>query len=147
MSKVRLVVGAGLVALVASFEGLRQQPYLDEAAVPTVCYGYTAKVEPRWYSRAECDILLLAELEIAAEAVRRHVRVPIEQPTFDALVSFVYNFGETKFRKSTLLRKLNSGDTVGACNEFLRWNKIGTTPSRGLTTRRRAERDLCLQGT
>ncbi len=150
MSKARIVagVGAAALALIAGFEGLRQQPYLDAVQVPTVCYGHTGSdIRPRWYSAEECRSLLRQDADKAALAVRRLVRVPIAQPTFDALVSFTFNVGEGNLAKSSLLRKLNAGDIVGACNELPRWDKAGGRVLPGLTARRKAEQALCLQGT
>jgi lysozyme len=40
-----------------------------------------------------------------------------------ALVSFVFNIGETALRTSTLLRLLNAGDYASVPNQLLRWNK------------------------
>ena len=48
--------------------------------------------------------------------------------------------------KSTLLKKLNNGDRVGACNQLLRWDKAGGKKLRGLTLRRQSENKLCLEG-
>lgn len=149
MARARVAIaatGVALAAFVGGYEGLRQVPYLDAVQVPTVCFGHTSEVEPRWYSIEECHALLRADLFVAAKAVDRHVRIDIPQPTFDALVSFTFNVGEGNLRKSTLLRKLNSGDIRGACNELTRWVYAGGVKLRGLVTRRAAERDLCLKG-
>jgi lysozyme len=70
----------------------------------------------------------------------------LAQPTYDAIVSFTFNVGEGNLRRSTLLRKLNAGDIVGACNELPRWNKAGGRVLPGLVKRRAEERALCLEG-
>ncbi len=152
-ARIAMAAGAAVVALVAGFEGLRHTPYLDTGAVPTVCYGMTHGVEQRWYSKQECDALLYSELAVAAQAVNRNLARPIPQPTFDAVVSFTYNVGEGSLRRSTLLRKLNSGDILGACKQLLRWVYVGpkdcrdpANNCRGIVTRRQAEHDLCMQG-
>ncbi len=43
------------------------------------------------------------------------------QNQFDALVSFTFNNGENAFASSTLRRKFNSKDYLGAASEFSRW--------------------------
>ena len=63
-----------------------------------------------------------------------------------ALVSFTYNIGGQAFCSSTLVRKLNAGDTVGACNELSRWTRAKGIELPGLVKRRAAERAMCLQG-
>lgn len=69
--------------------------------------------------------LLHSDSQIAADAVRAYVSVPLTQNQFDALVSFVYNIGVGAFKKSTLLSRLNSGDYAGAASAFDMWH----TPS------------------
>lgn len=145
-ARLALAAAAGALTLIAGYEGLRQSPYLDSVGVPTVCYGHTGTVQNRWYPISECEQLLTQDVSKAAAAVNRLVVVPIQQPTFDALVSFTYNVGEGNLSRSTLLRKLNSGDTRGACDELSKWVYAGKQKLRGLERRREAERALCLQG-
>lgn len=45
----------------------------------------------------------------------------MKQNQFDALVSFTFNNGENAFVSSTLRRKFNSKDYLGAASEFSRW--------------------------
>jgi lysozyme len=63
---------------------------------------------------------------------------------FDAYVSLTYNIGEGAFCRSTLAKKLNSGDYQGACAEILKWNKFNGKPLNGLTKRRQQEYEKCL---
>lgn len=74
------------------------------------------------------------------------VRVPLSTKEQAAYLSFTYNLGVKAFTNSTLLKKLNSGDRVGACNELLRWNKANGKALNGLTKRRQEENKLCLEG-
>ena len=62
------------------------------------------------------------------------------------MIDFIYNAGEGNFANSTMLKKLNSGDVAGACNELKRWVYSGGQKLAGLVARREAERDLCLRG-
>lgn len=154
MQKLRLaaVAGAAALAMVAGFEGLRHTPYLDTGNVPTVCYGYTHRVEPRWYSQAECDALLMQELNTAGAAVHRTVG-PLPQPVFDAATSFTYNVGSGNFAKSTFARHLRAGNYAAACAQLPRWVYVAGKDCRvrenncyGIVTRRQAEYALCMQG-
>ncbi|EKN6093795.1 TPA: glycoside hydrolase family protein, partial [Yersinia enterocolitica] len=45
---------------------------------------------------------------------------------------------------STLLKKLNNNDLIGACNELQRWVYAGGKRWKGLVSRREIERELCL---
>jgi lysozyme len=98
-------------------------------------------------TEVEAERLLRSDLQWSREAVNGYVEVPLSQEQYDALVSFVFNVGGSAFRRSTLLRKLNAYDYVGAADEFPRWNKQKGKVLRGLTNRRMYERAKFLSGT
>lgn len=129
--------------IVKEFEGLRLEAYKCPAGVWTIGYGHTRGVIPGdVITEAEAEALLAEDLEDSEDAVRAFVNVELNQNQFDALVSFVYNLGSGNFNSSTLLRKLNNGDYLGAANEFNRWNKAGGVVLSGLVRRRNAEANL-----
>lgn len=141
------------VALIKEFEGCRLTAYPDPktgGAPWSIGYGWTHPVDGKpvkqglTIDRATADRLLKAGLVSYEQDVSRLVRVKLTQGQFDALVSFVYNLGAMRFSTSTLLRKLNAGDYVGAADEFLRWVSPGTKVEAGLRRRRQAERALFL---
>lgn len=135
------------IALVTFFEGWVPKPYLDPVGIPTVCVGHTGGVRvDHMYSKAECDALLKADLGIAFAAVDRCTRVPLPEATRAALASFAFNAGGGAYCSSTLARRLNGGEGVGACDELLKWTKAGGRVVAGLVTRRQAERALCIAG-
>gem|GEM_PF-2131428 len=57
------------------------------------------------------------------DVIRKAVNVSLTQEQFDALTSFSYNIGGAAFRKSTVLRMLNSGDYAGAAEHMMDWKK------------------------
>jgi lysozyme len=144
------------VAMICEHEGFMPRAYDDFApkkvlkpgdkvrGTLTIGYGSTG---PHVYigkeiTEAEGKELLKVDLQTAESAVTKAVKVPLKQNEFDALVSFVFNVGGGAFRSSTLLKKLNAGDRIGAANEFERWNKSKGIELAGLTRRRLAERNL-----
>lgn len=134
-------------AVVTLFEGDEPEAYVDPVGVVTVCYGHTATAQlGQTHTDDKCDELLKADLGIALAAVDRHadVDLPIERRA--ALASFVFNVGESAFKRSTLLRKLNAGDPAGACAELSRWVYAGGRKLEGLVRRRQVERELCEVG-
>lgn len=137
------------IASIKRWEGLRLEAYMPTPNdVPTIGYGHTHTAKMGMViTEAEAERLLRVDLKWAREAVNNYVTVPLTQPQYDALVSFVFNVGATAFRKSTMLRKLNASDFVGAANEFPRWNKQKGKVLRGLTNRRLYEKAKFLSGT
>jgi lysozyme len=139
------------LAIIREFEGLRLHAYPDPASGGepyTLGYGHTLDVDPGDNcTLEEAEQWLLDDCADAEVAVLRHVRVPLSQGQLDALISFVFNLGAGNFAKSTLLRKLNAGDYVGAWQEFPRWNKAAGKVMPGLSRRRAAEAKLFAQST
>tara|TARA_A200000113_G_scaffold182363_1_gene168498 strand:+ start:2482 stop:2958 length:477 start_codon:yes stop_codon:yes gene_type:complete len=153
MFKARYISLVGLSALaiatpiVADFEGLETKAYLDAVQVPTICYGSTQGVYiGQEKTKEQCEALLQKELGYFMAQVDKAVKIEMPKTRLAALSSFAYNVGMGNFKRSTLLRKLNSGDVVGACNELPRWVYAKGKKLRGLERRREAERELCLMG-
>ena len=134
-------------AVVSTFEGLRTDAYLDPIGIPTICYGHTATAKiDESRTPSQCKEQLSKDLLVAIEDVESRVKVPLTVERRAALVSFVYNVGGTKFGSSTLLKKLNAGDTFGACAELSKWVYAGGVKLNGLVNRRAEERALCEVG-
>ena len=135
------------IAITEGFEALRLNSYPDSGGVWTIGYGHTGKdVKPGMsVSLAQAIALLTADVSSAEAAVCRGVLVDITQHEFDALVDFAFNDGCVAFLHSTLLRKLNAGDFVGAADELLRWINVDGRKSAGLLRRRTAERALFMR--
>lgn len=137
--------------LVKLFEGIKLKPYLDSGGVPTIGIGSTEYEDGRKVTLKDNAItneraeqLLTHFLTKFCKTVEEGVIVDITDNQFSALVVFCYNVGSSAFLKSTLLKKLNKYDVEGASNEFLRWDKDNGVVVKGLTRRRKAERDLFL---
>ena len=141
------------IDLIKSFEGFSSSMYYCPAGKPTVGYGHVILPGEKELScskitNEQAEALLRADLLPRENAVNRLVKVSISQEKFDALVSFVYNIGEANLEKSTLLKKINANDFIGAGEEFVRWNK-STVGGKlielpGLTKRRLVEKSLFL---
>jgi lysozyme len=131
------VGAAGIVA----HEGMRKVAYVDPVGVVTVCAGHTKTAKlGQTKTDAECAALLQADAQYAGVAVKRLVKVPVTQRQYDALVSFVFNVGESNFATSSLLKKINASDCWGAGREFIRWTYAGGKQLAGLVKRRDDER-------
>lgn len=127
-------------------EGLRLVAYLDSVGVWTIGYGDTGPdvVKGLTITKEEAEKRLRKRLVEFEGYVNTCVKVPLKQHQFDALVSLVYNIGPANFKTSTLLKKLNAGDYIGAADQFLVWNKGRVDGKlvviKGLANRRAKER-------
>lgn len=100
----------------------------------------------RW-TRAQAEANLnYAIANYFLPTLQSSVSVQLTQNMVDALLSLMYNIGQSNFSRSTLVQKLNNSDWCGAADQFLVWNKTngGTVTDAGLTTRRKLERTLFL---
>lgn len=117
---------AGLKNLITE-EGFKNDAYPDPAhgwAVPTIGIGHTGPEVHRGLHWSDERVMEAAKNDVswAEDAVNQAVTVPLTQDQFDALVEFTFNIGATGFKNSTLVKKLNAGNVVGAADEFLKWN-------------------------
>lgn len=92
--------------------------------------------------------LLRRDVGDAENAVRRHVKVPLNQNQYDALVSLAYNTGAGTFAKSDVVKSLQGADYASAAKQFGSLNhaydkKLGRyVVSNGLIDRRGREATL-----
>lgn len=143
--------GENAEKLIEQFEGCELEAYQDQAGVWTIGYGHTKGVTPGAKITGEtAGLLLLEDLDVAADAINDSVKVPLSQNQFDALCSFVFNLGSGSFRASTLLKLINNCQFDQAAEEFPKWDKVrihgALTPSAGLLRRRTAEQTLFVAG-
>ena len=135
------------ILVIKKFEGIRHRPYLCPAGILTIGWGSTRNVAPGMeITNEEAQAMLEAEAKDVEADLRACVKVPLKENQWAALISFTYNIGITRFRCSTLLKKLNGKDRKGAVAEFTRWVHVVKKRLPGLVKSREAERDLFLGG-
>lgn len=136
---------AGLVGILSS-EGYSDRAIIPVPGdVPTIGFGTTEGVKPGdTITPPQAVARALRDVTKYEGAIKRCVTVPLHQREYDAYASLAYNIGSGAFCASTLVRRLNAGDYLGACDEILRWDRFKGQPLRGLTIRRQAERRTCL---
>lgn len=133
-------------------EGALHKAYLCPAGVWTCGWGSTSGVtkDTRWTDE-QANARLLQDLLAFQAEIRRNVTVKLNQNQYDSILSFTFNLGAANLKKSTLLRLLNSGDYLGAAQQFPRWDMVRIndvlTPSEGLRRRRLAEQAMFLNAT
>ncbi len=137
---------------IADHEGMILYLYNDPANHATIGIGHLVHYGPINGSEPEefkVGITKQRAMEIlrgdviqAEQTVNKLVKVPLNQNQFDALVSFVFNIGETQFASSTLLAKLNNQDYNAVPTELNRWVYADGKKLPGLINRRRDEGNL-----
>ena len=144
-------IGAGAVALVLPvvmlYEGTVLRTYKDPVSILTACTGHTGP-ELRMgqtFTKEQCETMLYGDLLKHADALNC-IKIPLADNQKAAFLSFAFNVGNGAFCKSTLARKANAGDLMGACAELSRWVIAGGRELPGLVKRRAAERQLCEKG-
>ncbi len=136
--------------LIKGREDLRLDAYQGPSGKWTIGWGHTKSAKPgQSISRRDALRLLKEDVKYIEGHVRRMLKVSVNQNEFDALVSFAFNIGITRFRRSSVLRELNAGNRTKAADAFLLWTKIRIngelTESDYLKRHRVLERDLFLQ--
>jgi len=140
-----VLVPEQLVALVKRAEGFSPVPYLCPAGFWTIGYGELCQkdtppqTEPEAAQRLK-DILLPSYVAhalklspvLAEEPERRLV----------AIADFVYNLGPTRYKASTLRRRVSERDWEGAAIELAKWVWGGGKKLPGLVKRRAIEAEL-----
>lgn len=137
---------AGLVSLLQS-EGYTSRAVIPiKGDVPTIGFGTTDGVKMGDTITPQAAVSrALSDVSKFEGAIKRCVKVPLNQGEYDAYLSLSYNIGSGAFCGSTLVRKLNAGDYAGACEQVLVWDKAGGRRVQGLTARRNREYAQCLK--
>lgn len=140
-----LAVAFALLSGQNGLEGREYIPYQDVVGVWTVCDGHTGPdiIKGKRYTDRECDALTKADLKRIASQIDPNIKVKLPETVHAAIYTFAYNVGAGAFNKSTMLRKINAGDTIGACNELQRWVYAGGKKWKGLINRREVETTVC----
>ena len=141
---------------VARFEGCILRLYNDPTNNATIGIGHLVHMGPingtepgefrNGITRERALELLGQDASAAADAVRRLIKVPLEQHQVDALVSFTFNCGESSLQASTLRKRLNTGEYSAVPHELGRWVFSEGKKLPGLVRRRRAEGMLFSEG-
>jgi len=136
--------------VIREFEGFRENAYLDTGGVWTIGFGTIKYPNGNKVKKGDACTRTQAEMWLQNDTawvdtcLDQTIKVTVNQNQFDALASFVYNVGETAFKKSTMLKVLNAGNYAGAASQFDRWVYDNGKAINGLVNRRQKEKALFL---
>lgn len=142
-----LMLSAASLTGIAIHEGYRDRAYIPVAGdKPTLGFGDAQGVK---LGDKTDPIRALIRLNQQADTFQQEMKkcvgdVPLHQYEWDAYVSLTFNIGSGAFCKSTLVKKLQQQDYVGACTQILRWDRFNGAPLAGLTKRRQEEYTKCI---
>jgi lysozyme len=135
-----------LYDLIRRFEGLRLKPYADAVGVPTVGYGHTGPevtLQSPPVTPAVAEALMREDAEKARlAALKLSPALAANDDRLSAAADFIFNLGTSRYRASTLRRKINAGEWLDAKDEIQRWVYAGGRKLPGLIVRRAAEAAL-----
>jgi lysozyme len=139
-----MAIAQSTLAFITKEEGSKNKAYKDSKGLWTIGVGHLIKSDEMHLINAtltdeQVEELLRSDLKWCSEAVESSVKVPLQQNQYDALYSLCFNIGETNFRKSTVVKRLNAEDYQGAADAILMWNKPAV-----LQKRREREKALFL---
>lgn len=130
----------GVARIIKLMEGCRLAAYQDTGGVWTIGWGHTRGVKPgQRITPEQAERYLQQDIDVARAIVAKHVTRQINRDQRDALISFVFNIGETQFARSTLLRHVNAGRLAEAVEELPRWVHDDGRVLPGLVVRRAVE--------
>jgi lysozyme len=139
MEKTKYTIAASMIK---EFEVFKSKAYICPAGVRTIGYGRTTgSFEP---TTPEAESIWLMERLVKTNKLLNDYVKPSQTPAqMAALMSLVYNIGDSAFIKSTLLKTLNSNSSRRAIEfQWIRWNKGGGLVLPGLIRRRKAELEI-----
>mgnify|MGYP003640699809 CR=1 FL=1 len=142
-----LTLSASALVGLAVHEGYRDEAYIPvKGDRPTLGFGDAQGVKP---GDKTDPVRALIRLNQQADVFQQQMRkcigdVPLYQHEWDAIISWSFNIGSRAACGSTLVKKLQSFDYAGACQELLRWDRFNGAPLAGLTKRRQSEYRQCM---
>jgi lysozyme len=109
----------------APSEGFYLTPYIDPAGLKTICLGHLVQkgeaVKDK-YTEDECITVYVQDWLKHEKQLDSVVKVPYRSEWMrGALTDFTFNKGIGNVKSSTLLKKLNSKDYDGSCQELSKW--------------------------
>lgn len=142
--------GALLIAetLCRTFEGFSSTPYICPAGYPTIGYGTVYKPDGTKVTMQDAPISQETALQwLRQELERTYMAGTLKASPhliafpgiLGALTDFSYNLGVSRYRASTLRKRIDEQDWEAAQVELQRWTRGGGKMLPGLVRRRQAE--------
>ena len=136
---------------IAKWEGCILKPYKDIAGLRTIGIGHLIKAGEVFpdgveITRGKALELLAQDVGLCEAAIKKSIKVKLNQNQFDALVSFGFNCGVGVYTTSSACKDLNEGKYDQVPEKLLMWSKAKIKGQlvtvQGLYNRRKSEGEL-----
>jgi len=127
-----LVASAAFFSTLEIHEGYSAKSYKDTGGVVTQGIGSTVKPNGQSIKIGDPPITRKtaqewAKAHVAKDeiAFRKSLQdVKLSQVEYDVYLDFTYNFGQSNWNQSSMLRNLKAGQYVQACKSLLKWKYV-----------------------
>ncbi len=114
------------------YEGYESKPYLDSAKVATIGIGSTSyengtrvKMTDKPITKERAVQISKAHIAKDEIAFKKSLNgVMLSQAEYDVYLDFTYNFGQSNWNNSSMLRNLKAGQYKQACDSLLKWKYV-----------------------
>lgn len=129
---VGLVASAAFFTSLIKYEGYSLKPYKDTGGVATIGIGSTkyedgtsVKITDKPIDQKRAVQVAQAHISKDEQAFRKSLQgVKVAQVEYDVYLDFIYNFGQSNWRSSSMLSNLKAGQYVAACRSLLKWKYV-----------------------
>jgi lysozyme len=126
--KVRMTIAALSLSAAAYVGILTREGYTDgvviptKGDVPTIGFGTTGGVKKGDRTTpVKAAQRALADVQKFEGALKQCVTAPLHQAEYDIYTDLSYNIGSGAFCSSSIVKRLNERDYLGACNSILKF--------------------------
>lgn len=117
LTKRNMKVSPNGIQFIKNLEGVSNKAYQDTKGLWTIGVGHLIKpneqhLRIKILTPNEIDSLLKTDLMRFEDAVNDSITVPLTQNQFDALVSIAFNIGDSAFKKSSFVKRINAGEPM-----------------------------------
>ena len=127
-----LTASAVFFVSLIGYEGYESKPYLDSAKVATIGIGSTTyengtkvKMTDKPISKERAIQISKAHISKDEVAFKKSLEnVKLHQTEYDVYLDFTYNFGQSNWKTSSMLRNLKAGQYKQACDSLLKWKYV-----------------------
>lgn len=138
------------VEICKTFEGFISEPYNCPAGVPTIGYGSTyyldgtrVTLQDKPITQSQAELILIKVLLIYIQDVLKASPTLVNnEPVLGAITSFCYNLGVSRYRASTLRKRIDSQNWAESRIEIMKWTRCNGKILSGLVKRRAVEAKL-----